>query len=446
MIDQVTAHPDHAATRLRYLQASGLLDSASEAAFDRLTWLGAHVLQAPIALVTLVDADRQFFKSSYGLAEPLLSARETPLAYSFCRHVVEQRQPLIVCNSLLHRLVQDNPAIQAMGVGSYIGFPLRTADEIVLGAFCVIDHHERLWQPQDLEIADQLAQLVMTEINLRAEVRRRSAIERELRESHGQLERRVEQRTAELGREVENRRVAEGEIAAKACELERSNRDLEQFAYLASHDLQEPLRMVNGFIGLTLRRHADRLDEKGREYLATAADGALRMSRMIKDLLAYSRVDRVAIADLAIDCDAALDEALRNLQPAIAESGARIERSPLPRARIAHTQLVLLLQNLIGNAIKYRGASAPEISIRAIIEQDAVRLMVSDNGIGIPQPDQERIFGFFQRLHGPGGPGTVPGSGMGLAICKKIVDRHGGRIWVDSVPGHGATFQVLLRG
>ena len=243
--------------------------------------------------------------------------------------------------------------------------------------------------------------------------------------------------TFELQYLYENsQRLAEA-LRQTSLELQRSNAELEQFAYVASHDLQEPLRMVTSYLQLLERRYRDRLDQDASEFIGFAVDGASRMQTLIQDLLAYSRVGTRGGAFTPTDCDAVLDRVLAGLGVSIAESGARIAREPLPTVTVDSSQMGQLLQNLVGNAIKFRGESPPRIRVAAESRPEDWLFSVQDNGIGIDPAHAERIFQVFQRLHGIG---KYPGTGIGLAVCKKIVERHGGTIWVESEAGAGSTF------
>jgi signal transduction histidine kinase len=239
----------------------------------------------------------------------------------------------------------------------------------------------------------------------------------------------------------EQRQLAERKLAEKVEELARSNRDLEQFAYVASHDLQEPLRMVAAYTQLLAERYRGKLDENADKYIGYAVEGALRMQTLILDLLAFSRVGQTETDRKNGECNAALNNALENLRSAIEESGAIVTHDPLPAVAIDPTQLVQLFQNLLGNAIKFRGKEVPAIRVSAE-KQDATWLFtVADNGIGISPQYKDKIFVIFQRLHTRE---EYSGNGVGLAICKRIVEHHGGRIWVESEPGCGATFHFTL--
>jgi len=269
------------------------------------------------------------------------------------------------------------------------------------------------------------------------------AAEAALRQSRDELERLVAERTKALGEtnfqlslELEERRRAEQELA-------RSNAELEQFAYVASHDLQEPLRMVASFSQLLARRYRGKIDTDADEFIGFAVDGATRMQRLLNDLLAYSRVGTRSKPFIAIDCNSVLSDALANLKPAIEESGAVVTHEPLPFIRGDEVQLTQLFQNLIGNAVKFHGQEPPQVHISAKRKDGDWVFTVQDNGIGIAPEQRERIFLIFQRLHHRS---EYPGTGIGLALCHRIVERHGGRIWVESEVGKGSTFYFTLTG
>jgi PAS domain S-box-containing protein len=223
--------------------------------------------------------------------------------------------------------------------------------------------------------------------------------------------------------------------------LRRSNEELQQFAYIASHDLQEPLRMVTSYLQLLEQRYAARLDADAREFISFAVDGAARMRELINALLAYSRVERSEAPFEEMPAQVALDTALANLALKIEDSGATITRDPLPSLKADAVQMAQLFQNLISNALKFHGSQPPRVHIGVAREGDEWRFSVRDHGIGIAPEHLQRIFVIFQRLHQRD---EYPGSGIGLAICKKVVERHGGRIWVESTPGEGATFYFTI--
>jgi light-regulated signal transduction histidine kinase (bacteriophytochrome) len=226
-----------------------------------------------------------------------------------------------------------------------------------------------------------------------------------------------------------------------ADDLQRSNRELEQFAYIASHDLQAPLRRVKSFCQLLERRCQGKLDADAEEFIGYIVEGAESMQRLIRDLLAFSRVGRQGAPLAPTDCSAVLDCALENLQIAIEESNATITRDSLPTVMADSTQLLQLLQNLIGNAITYRSDQPPHIHVGVQRRPGDWLISVRDNGIGIEPKHTSEIFTIFKRLHSSD---KYPGTGIGLAVCKKIVERHGGRIWVESQPGQGSTFYFTV--
>ena len=238
-------------------------------------------------------------------------------------------------------------------------------------------------------------------------------------------------------RDITKRKEAEQKLKQLTDELARSNEDLKQFASAASHDLQEPLRGIESFIRLLEKRYKGKLDEKADEYLDYVVNDVKRMQLLIKDLLEYSRVSVKGKAFSPVNCSVALEQALHNLRSALEESGAKVTYDLLPTVMGDEAQLSSLFQNLIGNAIKFRGKEPLKIHISANREGNEWIFSIRDNGIGIDPEQAERIFTIFQRLHSRQ---EYPGTGVGLAICKKIVERHGGRIWVESEHKKGSNF------
>lgn len=241
----------------------------------------------------------------------------------------------------------------------------------------------------------------------------------------------------------EGRSRAEESLRMVARDLKRSNQELEQFAYVASHDLQEPLRMVSSYLQLLERRYSGRLDADATEFIRYAVEGAGQMKRLISDLLEYSRLGTSDRPFAPTDCEEVLERAMANLTVAIAESGAVVTHDPLPTVRADEQEFVQLFQNLLGNALKFRSAPPPRVHLSAARRGEDWLFSVRDNGIGIEPRFAERIFVIFQRLHGRD---EYPGTGIGLALCRKIVERHGGRIWVESQAGGGAVFFFTIPG
>ena len=245
-----------------------------------------------------------------------------------------------------------------------------------------------------------------------------------------------------ITRDLTARKEAEDKIKRYAEELQRSNQELEHFAYVASHDLQEPLRTVSSFSQLLARRYQGKLHADADEFITFIVDGATRMQALINDLLAFSRIGTRGDPPAPVDWGKILQAAKENLEMAIAESGAVITNDPLPAVVADQTQLTQLFQNLFSNAIKFRRrGESPRIHVSAVRQGGAWQFSVRDNGIGIAPQYFDRIFIIFQRLHGRE---EYSGTGIGLAICRKIVERHGGRMWVESEPGKGSTFHFTI--
>ncbi len=242
-------------------------------------------------------------------------------------------------------------------------------------------------------------------------------------------------------RDITERKQAEANLKKALENLESSNKELEQFAYVASHDLQEPLRMISSFVQLLERRYKEKLDGDASEFINYVVEGANRMQRLINDLLSYSRLSTRGKPFESVDCESILGQVHSNLQKAIEESGVLITHTSLPTVMADLSQLVQLLQNLIGNAIKFRRGDPSIVHISAEQNKNEWVFSVHDNGIGIAPEYYERIFIIFQRLHGKE---DYPGTGIGLSICKRIVERHGGKIWIDSELGKGSTFYFTL--
>jgi light-regulated signal transduction histidine kinase (bacteriophytochrome) len=241
--------------------------------------------------------------------------------------------------------------------------------------------------------------------------------------------------------DITERKRAEKALQETLKELKRSNAELEQFAYVASHDLQEPLRAVTGMVQLLQQRYQGQLDQRADVYINHAVEAASRMQTLINDLLAFSRVGRRGQPFAPVNTATCVQLALKNLEVAIRESRACITWDDLPTMAADSTQLSQLFQNLIGNSLKFRGEKEPQIHLSAVKVDKAWQFSVRDNGIGMEPQYFERIFQVFQRLHTRQ---EYPGTGIGLALCQKIVERHGGAMWVESQVGQGSTFYFTL--
>jgi PAS domain S-box-containing protein len=242
------------------------------------------------------------------------------------------------------------------------------------------------------------------------------------------------------GRDITARKKAEDALQKTLEDLKRSNEELEQFAYVASHDLQEPLRMVSSYVQLLEKRYKDSLDQDAHDFIGYAVNGARRMQNLINDLLSYSRVGTRGKPFKPVESLDIFNAAINNLEVAIAEAGATVEHGELPRVVVDEIQMTQVLQNLVGNAVKFHGAIPPVVRVDAVRKDGDWVFSVKDNGIGIDPQFYERIFLVFQRLHG----NEYPGTGIGLSVARKIVQRHGGQIWLESQPGAGTTFYFSI--
>ena len=362
------------------------------------------------------------------------------------------------------RLYTSTPLSRSAGIADahvFVGVPVRLAyaaakhtlvqNLIFLGAVAVLAL-AAAWIAGDIFVLRQVRGLVAAAQKMRrGNLSARSGVAHDPGEI-GQLALTFDRMADTLEQRVGELQRAEGELKSlnedlerrvleRTLELKRSNEDLEQFAYVASHDLQEPLRMITNYLQLLRQRYRDKLDAGADDFVAFALDGSKRMHQLIHDLLTYSRVGTHGKEFVPTDCEQALANALANLRVAIEESRAEITRDPLPTVNGDEVQLTQLFQNLLGNAVKFRGEGTPKIHVGVQRTGGEWEFSVRDNGIGIAPEDFQRIFLVFQRLHSRE---RYPGTGIGLSVCKKIVERHGGRIWVESKLGRGTTFYFTL--
>jgi signal transduction histidine kinase len=290
---------------------------------------------------------------------------------------------------------------------------------------------------QNREMFETLEVLRRKELELAQQLEEADRLNKELdRTNKGviSLYKEIEDKNVAMMREIRERQMAEERLA-------RSNEELQHFAYIASHDLQEPLRMIASFLQLLNLEYGNRIDDEGKEYIRFAVNGAGRMQALIEDLLTYSRVDTKGKEFGSTDMEEVFERVILDLQKIIEESGATVTHDPLPTIKADSLQMMQLLQNLINNGIKFRREEPPRVHVSARREDGQWHFRVSDNGIGIEPEYQGRIFIIFQRLHTRD---EYPGTGIGLAVCKRITDRHGGNIWVESETGRGSTFHYTI--
>jgi len=389
--------PQNDRDRVAELQRYDILDTVPESGFDDLVALASELCGTPIALVSLVDSDRQWFKARVGLG-----VESTPRAVAFCAHAIMGSEPMIVPDAHVDERFAGNPLVTGEPhVRFYAGFPLCTPDGDGLGTLCVIDHRARELTPAQL-----------------------TAMQRLQRQANAQLE---------LRRRLRDLHETQEALKSKCNELEH-------FARAVSHDLQEPLRTVESFVRLYVEECAPELDGVGKQYLDFAIDGARRGKELVRSLLAYAKT-RTSVAPEKVALGAVLEWVKSDLNAIVQARGAVIEADELPTL-VGYPQLLRqLLQNLFSNALKF--CTQPPARIHVSAERDGAYWVISvrDNGIGIPPSERERIFQPFYRSSSHSAPGT----GIGLAIARRVVEAHGGTIWVESQPGEGSTFKCRLR-
>jgi signal transduction histidine kinase len=335
------------------------------------------------------------------LDEAEWKGRILPTIPALVKEVLTTKSAVVARNVQTDPRTLDPSFYRQQGIISYLGVPLLVKGEVI-GDLVLLTRKEHYFQGEEINFLSTLA--------------------------------------GQAASAIHNSLLYE-QTRRQATELTRSNTELEQFAYVASHDLQEPLRMITGYTNLLAKRYSGKLDQDADEFIAFAVNGAKRMNVLIHDLLSYSRVGTDAKALTRTNCEETLSKTLTSLQMAIKESGATITHDDLPAVLADDTQLGQLFQNLLGNAIKYRGTNPPQIHVGCRREAGWWLFSVRDNGIGIDPKYSERIFVIFQRLHTRD---EYSGTGIGLAICKKIVERHGGKIWVESELGQGTTCYFRL--
>jgi len=385
--------------RLRLLDKSGLLEG-EHPRLDRLTALASKLMDVPLVLVSLVDIDRQVFAGQSGLPAPYDKLRETPISHSFCQQVVVRGRPLIVDDAPGDERVNQNPAIKALGVLAYAGFPIVSKAQ-VLGSFCAIRTHTHHWEEAELEALSEFAEVVSDQVDLRLDLEQLKLTEQN---------------------------------------LQRANEELENMAAVLAHDLKAPVRGIRGLTHF-LPDLLPEVSDEALEILNELGASAGRMAELIESLGDFSTSLQIMDGAKWLELDALVDEVLSDLSQDIKSADASVTVvGKLGRVYGVGPLLRQLFQNLVGNAIKFQPmGQKPEVMIGRDEKKDA--FYVKDNGIGLKHNERERIFSLYRR--GESGQGYA-GSGLGLAICSRVTSKHNGTIWVESTPGSGSTFYFTL--
>jgi len=360
--------------------------------------------------------------------------------YEVCQHLKSEAKtreiPVIFISAKDE--VFDKVNAFAVGAVDYISKPFQFEEVLArIESHLTLRNLQKQLKEQNVLLQEEISSRLEVENNLHE---KNQSLQQEISHRHA-VEKALQEQNVLLQKEIANRQRAESALLKSNQELARSNAELEQFAYVASHDLQAPLGTIASYAQLLEKRYKDQLDDQASKFIGNIVHGCTRMQTLIDDLLEYSRVGRSQKPFELTDCDRALQQAIANLQGAIRDTQAVVSYSELPTVMGDFSQLVQLFQNLVSNAIKYRHDVPPVVRITASKQDENWLFSVSDNGIGIALKHQERIFQIFQRLHTQR---EYSGTGIGLAICQKIVQRHGGCIWVESEPGQGSNFHFTI--
>ena len=437
--------------RLEALASSCLLDSPREPSFDRLTRLVNTILHVPVSLISLVDSDRQFFKSADGLIEPWASRRETPLTHSFCQHVVAQNCPLPITDAREHPLVYNNLAIRDLNVISYLGIPIHSVDGLPIGALCAIDSVPRNWTQSEIAWMQELTSLVHNELHLQNQAK-------ELKRINAGLEKEIEERTAELTETNRKLLISLEKEKGLVKDREDALRDARiktQFLANMSHEIRTPM---NGVIGMASLLEETPLDDEQREFVSMINESGTHLLSIINDILDFSKIESgsMELSPQPTSIGSLLCTVISSFKIAITDRPIQLEYHLAPGipdyVLVDSMRLRQILINLTNNAIKFTETGTVTVSAHPLVpstdlppsSEIMLQFSVSDTGIGISKEKQEHLFNVFSQAEASTSL-NYGGTGLGLAISKRLSELMGGQISVESTIGVGSTFTFTIR-
>lgn len=440
--------------RVAAVHATGLLDSDIEEVFDRLTRLAVRIVRVPAAFISLVDTDRDFYKSACGFGEPFASVRELT-GPTFCHYTVQRTDPLVIPDTAADPLYRDVPTVRTLGAAAYVGVPIVVGGQTV-GAFCTIDTHPRAWTHDEVEVLVELAASAQREMELRGHVNVANAaaavLERaltKLAHSNNQLQ----QQAIELERQAEELHLTTAQLEERTEAAESANNAKVAFLSMMSHELRTPLNAIGGYAELIEMGVRGPVTPETKDYLARIQRASRHLQTLIGDILEFTHLDagHVRYDIKEVDLNAGLVEAAELIAPQAAERGIafHLEHIPIASGEAAcfvkadAKKLRQVLVNLLTNAVKFTPPSG-RVSLTAELQGATVLIRVSDSGRGIPAGDLARIFEPFVQINREGTPSRAQGVGLGLAISRQLTRGMLGDITVTSEPDVGSTFTVTL--
>ncbi len=439
--------------RVAAVRATGLLDTEVEEVFDRLTRLAVRLLGVPASFISLVDTDRDFYKSACGFGEPLGSVRELT-GPTFCHFTVQRREPLVIPDTATDPAYRDVPTVRSLGVAAYVGIPLIVGGQTV-GAFCTIDRKPRRWTTDEVEVLTELAASAQREIELRGALASSLAAQTMIVRQHDELERtnhQLQEQAEELEMQAEELQGTAAHLQERTQEAEDANRAKAGFLSMMSHELRTPLNAIGGYAELLAMGVRGPVTAEQLDYLSRIRRAGRHLQSLIGDILEFSRLDagqdHFEIVDVSV-VDA-VTEAAELVAPTATERGIALDYSAcapgagaVRMVRADPGKLRQILVNLLGNAIKFT-PPAGRVWMTCAADGDRMRIAVSDTGRGIPQRDLARIFEPFVQLDRTSTDVRDQGVGLGLAICRELARGMEGELEIESEPGAGSTFSVLL--